>query len=360
MGEIDNILIHSSESIREGFKQQSLNKKKFVVVHDDSGAVMGVVTDGDFRRAIWNSISLERPIVEIVNTNFVYFSGTYDIGMIAEVFSKKDLNQIPVLHDDGSLRNIIFREDYQALNVDSSKFSKDVPVVIMAGGKGARLDPFTRILPKPLIPIDDKPIIEIIMEKFYNAGANNFYVSLNHKGRMIKVYLEDCAGNYEIVYIEEDKPLGTVGALKFLEGKVSSSFIVTNCDIIVKDDYLKIKEFHDSGNFAMTIVGAMQHHVIPYGVCNISSAGDLESLTEKPSFDALVNTGMYVCEPSIFDYIPKDTKYDMDDLIPVLKKNGHLIGIYPIAEKSWIDIGQWEAYKKNVDSLTLSKEVDRR
>ena len=346
--------INCRETIREAFKKQDSNKERFLTIIDDSGKVIGVVTDGDFRRAIWNSISLEDPIETIANRNFLFFGEQYDINEIKKIFLTENIRQMPILKN-GKLANIIFKRDFDGLKLESSGTKLDVPVVIMAGGAGARLDPFTRVLPKPLIPVGDKPVIEVIIEKFAEYTDGNFYISINHKAKMIKAFFEDFATKYNISYLEEKEPLGTVGALKFLEGKIKSPFIVSNCDIIIEGDYAKIFEFHKKGSYSLTLVGSMQHHIIPYGVCKVNEGGELSELKEKPGYDLLVNTGMYIVNPDILKFIPNHRKFDMTELINELKQNGQRIGIYPISEKSWIDIGQWEEYKKTVEKLRLFK-----
>jgi len=221
----------------------------------------------------------------------------------------------------------------------------------MAGGSGTRLDPFTRILPKPLIPIGDKPVIEILIERFAKYGSRCFYISLNYKSRIVKAFFEDYVKEYNISFIDEEKPLGTAGSLKLLAGKIKTTFIVSNCDILVQEDYNKIVEFHREGQYMLTIVGSVQHHVVPYGVCKTDIGGGLVDFEEKPKYDFLVNTGMYVLDPGVLKYIPPGKEFDMTELIHDLVQKGKKIGVFPVSEKSWIDIGQWEQYKKAVEDL---------
>lgn len=153
----------------------------------------------------------------------------------------------------------------------------------MAGGKGSRLAPFTDILPKPLIPLGNKTIIETIMDEYALYGINEFYISVNYKAKLIKAYFEDIELPFKINFIDEEKPLGTGGALKYLENKIKSCFFVSNCDIIIKDNYATIVDFHKSGNFDITLVGSMQHFTLPYGVCKINNNGNLSVIIENPN-----------------------------------------------------------------------------
>ena len=221
----------------------------------------------------------------------------------------------------------------------------------MAGGKGTRLAPFTYILPKPLIPIGEKPVIEIIIDEYIKFGVNNFFISVNHKANMIKAYFEDINHEYSIGYVIEDKPLGTAGSLKYLEGKIDSDFFVSNCDIIIKENYNSIYDFHKKNDNILTLVSSMQHHTIPYGVCEIENGGTLKSITEKPQYDFLVNTGMYILSPEALKYIPENEFFHITHLIEKLKDDGKKVGVFPVSEKSWIDIGQWTEYKKAVEFL---------
>ena len=181
--------------------------------------------------------------------------------------------------------------------------------------------------------------------EYAKFGMKDFYISINHKGKMIKAYLEDHEGDYFFRYISENKFLGTAGALKYLDGKLDSPFFVSNCDIIIKDDYTKIYDFHKKGGYALTLVASMQHHTIPYGVCEIENGGDLKSIIEKPQYDFLVNTGMYVLDPEVLGYIPENEFFHITHLMEKLKKEGLKIGVYPVSEKSYIDVGQWNEYK---------------
>jgi NDP-sugar pyrophosphorylase family protein len=223
----------------------------------------------------------------------------------------------------------------------------------MAGGKGTRLDPFTKILPKPLIPIGDKPIIEVIMDKFHAFGMTDFYVTLNHKSKMIKAYFEEFKTKYKIKYIDEEKPLGTAGGLKYLPPEVAGVIFVTNSDIIIEGDYGKILKFHKENKNEITIVASVKNYNIPYGVCEIENGGRLQKIKEKPDLSFLVNTGMYVVNSSILSMIPEGEYYHITQLIDDLKCDGRRIGVYPISENAWMDVGEWGKYKETLEKFKL-------
>jgi NDP-sugar pyrophosphorylase family protein len=221
--------------------------------------------------------------------------------------------------------------------------SLKLPVVIMAGGEGIRLYPFTKILPKPLMPIGDKPIIEIIINRFLDYGCNDYYLSLNYKSNIIKAYFSDFKHQYKITYILENKPLGTAGSLSLLKNKIKDTFFVSNCDILIEADYADILKFHRQNKNAITLVSSMKNFTIPYGVCEIKRGGVLGNIREKPEYDFLVNTGMYVLGAAVLADIPKKQFYNITDLINDYLKKGKKVGVYPVSEKSWMDMGQLEA-----------------
>lgn len=350
MGKFSEFIVNERETIRDAFRKQTSTVKKFLLVVNKKKKVLGIVTDGDFRRAILASVSLEAPISSIMNKNFHYFEEGYNIKGIKKLFYSTRILQIPVLKD-GMLSDIIFRDDFKESKLTLTTEKMDLPVVIMAGGVGKRLDPFTRILPKPLIPIGNKAIIEIIMDYFAEFGMKYFFVSVNHMANMIKAYFEYSEDYYKLEYIEEDKPLGTIGALYLIKDIINTDFFVTNCDILVNEDYSNVYDYHKKGDYIMTILGSMQHHRVPYGVMSIKDGGELNKIIEKPEYDFLVNTGMYVFSPKIFNYIPENKKFDITNLIEILKKNKEKIGVYPVSENSWLDVGQWDMYNNSMKKI---------
>ncbi|MBI9033199.1 MAG: nucleotidyltransferase family protein [Bacteroidales bacterium] len=343
---MEKYIIQPSYSIKRTIEELDLAASKVLFVVDDQEYLIGAVSDGDIRRAILKGISLEKPVCEIMNENPISFYEDYSLETVKETLLQHKIEAVPIVDKRNRVVEILFWDEiFKEKGTNYSQI--DLPVVIMAGGKGTRLDPFTRILPKPLIPIGEKTIIEVIMDEFVKYGMKDFYISINHKGRMIKAYFKDQESDYNLQYIYEDKPLGTAGALRALHGKIDTPFFVSNCDIIIKDDYTKIYNFHKKEGFSLTLVGSMQHHTIPYGVCEIDISGALKKIDEKPEQDIIVNAGMYLLNPEVLKLIPPNEFFHITDLIEKLQENGYKIGVYPITEKSWIDIGQWEEYKKS-------------
>jgi dTDP-glucose pyrophosphorylase/CBS domain-containing protein len=341
---IDKLKVKQGASIRHALKQMDEAGIGFCVIVDGNDAVVGVVTDGDFRRAILNDIALNKEVCTIANKNFLFVGKGYVKDEVSDIFNNSVVRHIPII-ENRFLIGVIVEEDFCGVDKTDNKKNLNQSVVIMAGGKGTRLDPFTRILPKPLIPIGNDPILKLIIDEFKKYNINDFHITINDKGKMIKAYFYDHNNDDSLNFIEEDKPLGTAGALKYLEGKFTHSFFVSNCDIIIKCDYSDIVKFHEERNNDLTIVGSMQYHKIPYGVCEIDNGGDLVIIKEKPEYNFLINTGMYLLEPKILKLIPQDEYCDMTTLISYAQEKKLKIGVFPVSEKSWFDVGQWEEYE---------------
>ena len=210
----------------------------------------------------------------------------------------------------------------------------------MAGGLGTRLYPYTKILPKPLIPIGEIPISEHIINRFNKYGSKDFYLEVNHKKNMIKAYFNEIEKDYIINYVDEDIPLGTGGGLSLLKGKINSTFILSNCDILIEEDYEKIYKFHKDNNNLITMVCSLKTIRIPYGVIEISENGEIEEMKEKPVFSFFTNTGMYIVEPEIIEGLNENEFIGFPDIIEKYKRNGEKVGVYPISENNWLDMGQ--------------------
>jgi NDP-sugar pyrophosphorylase family protein len=219
----------------------------------------------------------------------------------------------------------------------------ECPVVIMAGGKGKRLFPYTKILPKPLIPIDDTPISQRIIEAFIKLGCKDFHIIVNYKKNMIKAYYADAGIDAKISFVDEDTPLGTGGGLKLLEGKLDETFVLTNCDILIMANLSDIIEHHRNQHNSVTMVCSLKDFEIPYGVVNFEEGGEIKSFEEKPKMSFFTNTGYYILEPEIMNYINDNEVIGMPDIIERMRTDGKKVGIYPISESSWLDMGQFDS-----------------
>ena len=350
--DLHKLLVKTSSSIREAIKIMDKAGVGVAFVVNSEQEVEGLVTDGDFRRAVLKGINLEDNISLIANREFISLAENESEKEIINAFLKNRIDRLPVL-SEGKLHKLYLREEFNLKGkVVLPEENLNIPVVIMAGGKGTRMAPFTHILPKPLIPIGERSMLEVIMDEYGKFGLNNFYLSINYKGNLIKAYFDDLDHSYKLSYIREDKYLGTAGALRLLDVEASTPVFVTNCDIIIKDNYLNILEFHKTGKYDLTLVAAMFHQQIPYGVCKLKEGGELDKLSEKPEYDYLVNSGMYILNSSVLKLIPENEFFHITHLMEEIKKSGGKIGVYPVSENSWIDIGRWEEYKQALNNLS--------
>ena len=189
------------------------------------------------------------------------------------------------------------------------------------------------------------------MNRFYKYGIGEFFISVNEKANIIKAYLNDAEGGYDIKYLDEKEPLGTVGVLYDFSSHKGNPFFVINCDALIDCNFYEILEYHNKGRFDMTIVASLKKYDVPYGVCITDDDGSLLSIDEKPSFNLIVSTGMYILQPNILKLIPEKVSFDMTDLISLARDSGKKIGVYPISENSWHDIGEWKEYDKTIHYL---------
>jgi dTDP-glucose pyrophosphorylase len=347
-----DLIVLPDITLKQALKKLSQVGEKCLVVADDKNTLLGTLSDGDLRKAILNNFRINDSISGIYQLKpILLVEGSYNLDEVKNIFLNKKFDLIPIVNQNGIVTDILVWDKIFKNGEEKQRQKLDVPVVIMAGGKGTRLEPFTNVLPKPLIPIHEKPIIEHITELFTDVGVCQFILTVNYKARILKAYFEELNPDYKIDFIEEDNPLGTAGSLRLLEYKFSTPFFVTNCDTIIKIDYHDLYEFHQKNNYDITLVASSKNYTIPYGTCELNGEGHLKRINEKPEYDFLVNTGLYVVNPDIVHLIPKDKLYHITHLIEDIKNKGKKIGVYPIDDDAWIDVGQWAEYQKAVERL---------
>ena len=346
--ELSSFIIQEKTSVYDSAVAIDKNRRKIVFVCAGM-KLLGSLTDGDIRRYILSSGNLSKSVRHAANTNPTFL--TIDEISKAQhmIQSNPTLRGIPIVNENGEIVSIVFSEKTSVRR----QTILDTPVVIMAGGKGTRLAPFTDVLPKPLIPVGDMTITEHIMERFIDYGCEDFTMIVNHKRELIKAYFSEspCKGNLR--FIDEDEFRGTCGGLKLLDGVIDGRFFMTNCDILVDADYEDILEHHKKRGAIITLVCAIKKISVPYGTVEMDDDGNPVKIVEKPEYPLLTNTGMYVIEPSVLDFIPSDTHIHMTDLLQKLIDDGHPVGIYPIGEAGWMDMGQIDELAKMEKSLGL-------
>lgn len=332
------------------------NSSGLLFITDSSGKLVGCITDGDIRRWILKAGELTAPVSEVMNKR----PKTLKIEEREIAYSYMHDNYItavPIIDKDGYILDIAFVTDENLDNVRNKKENlSGIPVVVMAGGKGTRLYPFTKILPKPLIPIGETPIVERIINCFTEYGIDKFYMTVNYKKGMIRSYFNDLEPTYSIQYVEEDKPLGTGGSIKLITDKFDRPLFVTNCDALILADYADIYDYHVKSGNDITMVSALKNITVPYGVVHSGENGELLGMEEKPKLSYFINTGMYVINPETIELIPDDVMFHMTHLVEKIKKNGGKVGTYPISEDSFLDMGEFDEMKRMEQKLNIISE----
>lgn len=347
---IENIkqrTIDKDATLLHGLKIMDSTGYKSLLVLDKSEYFVGILSIGDIQRAIIKNVALDNPINSIIRHNPRIAHEDFSLEQIKYEMLQFRMEFMPVIDKSNHMIKVYLWEDLFIDKKLPPKKQFELPVVIMAGGLGNRLKPLTNVLPKPLIPIGEKTIIEEIFNRFGNHGCNDFYISVNYKAELIEFYITHLKLPYNLTFFKEEKPLGTAGSLTLLKHKINQTFIVSNCDILIEQDYSEILDFHFDNKNDITIVAAMKHYPIPYGIINTGENGTFISIQEKPELTYKINAGMYILEPSVLNLIPENTFYHITQLIENMKYLGKRVGVYPVSEGSWKDIGEWNEYLKN-------------
>lgn len=347
---IQDKIITSKDTIHHALKMMDGHRTKLVFVIDND-VFVSILTIGDIQRAIIRNSSLTDPVSSILDKEKIYASDKDSIEHIKDVMFKELIDCMPVLNDMGEIVDVLFWHDVFNESVAENRAKIDVPVVIMAGGKGTRLKPLTNVIPKPLVPIGEKTILEVIMDQFEGIGCHKFYMSVNYKADMMKYYLSQLDHKYNIEFFMEDKPLGTIGSVSLLKGKITTPFFVSNCDSINEQDYRDVYDYHVNNHNDMTIVTMVKSFKIPYGVIQTGEDGLMESLQEKPEHTYMVNSGVYILNHELIDEIPHGEFFHITHLMEKVKARGGRVGCFPVSEDSWKDMGEWNEYLKMIRVL---------
>ncbi len=350
ISKIKNKIITSSETILHALKMMDGHRTKLVFVIDDD-QFLGILTIGDIQRAIIRNAVLSDSVASILDRNKIYASVNDSKEHIKQVMFDELIDCMPVLNDVGEIVDVLFWHEVFSKSVAENRPKINLPVVIMAGGKGTRLKPITNVIPKPLVPVGDKTILEVIMDQFETIGCTKFYMSVNYKADMMKFYLKQLDHHYDIDFFMEDKPLGTIGSVSLLKGKINTPFFVSNCDSINEQDYRDVYDYHVKNHNDMTIVTMVKSFKIPYGVIETGEDGLMVSLQEKPEHMYMVNSGVYILNPELIDEIPEGEFFHVTHLMEKVKARGGRVGCFPVSEDAWKDMGEWPEYLKMIKVL---------
>ena len=357
MKDIKKSLIGPDVSLKAAMTKLSTDGGRVLFVTDGEKVLLGSVTDGDIRRAILNGVEFNRSISDVMfkTPRSVRRAERSYIKKVERLIVQEKLEAVPIVDDAGRIVDIYFWHEFLEIHPVEQHKMESLPntVVIMAGGKGSRLDPFTKILPKPLIPVGDKPIVEIIMNNFYKAGFSNFILTLNYKKELIKLYFKENKLPYNVELVEEEEFLGTAGSLGYLKGRLKDTFYVCNCDVILEKNVRNILQWHNDEKAAMTLIGCHKEMIIPYGTLQVNG-GYLKSIQEKPKYDMIINTGIYVIEPEIISLITPGEHLEMNHLVERAMKKKK-VTVYPI-DSGWFDIGQWKEYHESIYKLEKAQD----
>lgn len=330
---IQDLFIEKTATLRDAMRQLNKNAKKILFVLEN-GQVAAALTDGDIRRCLLAGGNMDS-LVDDASNHHPKTTGNREEAKKLLMINPNYI-AIPIVNTANEVMDIYFWSDQSCPVLPQF----NIPIVVMAGGRGTRLDPYTRVLPKPLIPVGDLPIIEHIMKQFQQYGCNDFHVIVNYKKQLIKAYFNENDQQYNTFWYDEEKPLGTGGGLYLLKGKIDTTFFLTNCDVLLLSDYNDILNFHRKNGNAVTMVCAYTTLTIPYGVIEMGINGAIEAMKEKPEMSFLTNTGMYIVEPEVLADIENDVEIGFPDIIEKQRQKGRRVAVYPVCENDWLDMGQ--------------------
>lgn len=354
--QLEMFLGATSMTIVDAMGKIDANSQGILFIVDEQGVLVGCITDGDIRRWLIKSGDIYALVENAMMTSpkFLYIEEQKEA---ERLMKQKMITAVPILNIQKQVMDIVLLSDDNVADVTKEKKKLcGVPVVVMAGGKGTRLYPYTKILPKPLIPIGETPIVERIISAYTEYGINVFYMTVNYKKGMIRSYFAEIEPEYELVYVEEDKPLGTGGSIKLIEDTFDKPLFITNCDALILADYGDIYDFHLKSGNDITVVSALKNITVPYGVLHSRDNGILLSMEEKPKLSYFINTGMYVINPETIELIPDGTMYHMTHLVEDVMKRGGKVATYPISEDSFLDMGEFDEMRRMEEKLHIVVE----
>jgi len=337
---IKNILINQDDTIFNAMKKMNRTGHICLLVIDKFKKLKGTITDGDIRRNLLKDNNLKKKISSIYNKKYFILKKNQKLTdkMNNHIMRNKHIIVPVVNHKKIPISYISFKEK---LNNKGKKFEPN-QILIMAGGVGTRMRPFTYILPKPLVPFKGKPMILNIMDNFRRYNFNNFTITLNKKEKILDIFINQFKNNYIFDYFKETKPLGTAGCLKKINFK--NDFFLTNCDTYININLQNLLKFHKSSKSMITMVASIKSLNLSFGECVLDNSGKLKKILEKPKKNFLANTGLYIIKPDIKKYLPKKNYFGMDEVISSVLKSKKKISVFPIPNDDWKDTGTWMNY----------------
>lgn len=328
-------ILHRNNLLKDVIQNLDDIAIKIVLIENELGELEGTILDGDVRRGLLNGLDLQSSIDTIINKNPIYVSKDSKIEFVKKLMIKHNIFQIPILDKNKKIEGLHLWEEINQV----SRFENYM--IIMAGGEGKRLYPYTQNCPKPMIEIKGKPMLEHIIMKAKSEGFYNFFISIYKLGHIIENYFEDGKKfGVNINYLKEKKPLGTAGSLTLFNKKTDLPVIISNGDVLTNVSYKDLLDYHISYNPSATMAVREYEWQNQFGVIEVNDI-EIEKIIEKPKIINYINAGIYVISPSSFKFLNKNEFCDMPDFFNILKLNSNKTIVYPIHE-TWIDVGKPE------------------
>ena len=337
---ISSCTVFPQMTIKEAMQVLDNSMLQIAFVVDEENRLLGTVTDSDVRRSILREGDLSQLVATIMNANPIVAAQGSERAALLRLMKAKKVRQIPLVDPQKRLVGLVQMEELLY------RPQRDNIVVLMAGGLGTRLRPLTDKVPKPLLKVGTKPILETILESFLDAGFHRFYFAVNYKSQMIEDYFGD-GSRYgaEIKYLHEKKRMGTAGALYFLPEVPKEPILVMNGDLLTKVDFGELLDYHVKQDAAATMAVREYNYQVPYGVIDFDEEQRIAAIREKPSYSFFVNAGIYVLSPEAVACVNKEEFFDMPQLFNALVEGGKKTTVYPVREY-WMDIGRMDDFER--------------
>ena len=327
------------QKISDALLSLESSASEICLVVESNETLIGTLTDGDIRRALLKGATLDSPLQPYIHTNFTSVHPSANRATVLDLMQARSIRQIPVINEQGHLVGLHLLHELLGC-VQRPNWA-----VIMAGGKGVRLLPITEQIPKPMIPVAGRPILERLILHLVSYGIRRIFIAINHLGHLV----ENHFGNGEqfgcqIDYLREIQPLGTGGALSLLPELPAHPMLVLNGDLVTEAHLGNMLQFHEQHQYKATIGVREYHHTIPFG-CVETEAGQVVKIEEKPLITRLINSGVYIINPELVGRVPKNEFYPITTFFDECLQDGESVGAYAI-EEEWLDVGQWEQLQK--------------
>ncbi len=332
-GRLKDISLRNDASLRQGMEAIQRGACGIALIVNASQRLLGVMTDGDVRRAVLSGLSLEDPVEGCMHCRFAAVAPATGRSEVLDLMRARSLNQIPIVNAEGKLVGLhLLREIIGAL-------PRPNWAVIMAGGRGQRLRPLTDVVPKPMVKVAGRPILERIILHLVGFGVRRIFLSVNYLANVIEAHFRDGAAlGCSIEYLREDKPLGTGGSLSLLPERPDCPLLVLNGDLVTQIDVERMLAYHDEGGYAATVAVHQYEHCVPFAVLDVAE-GRVKQIAEKPAVRWPVNAGIYALDPDVVQRAPSDQPCGLPDLLADCLARGEPVGAF-FLEEDWLDVGQ--------------------